>query len=392
LSGADPMAEAANDLTIAVIAGEPSGDRLGGALMQAIKARVPNVRFVGVGGSEMAAQGLQTVFPIDELAIIGLVAILQRLPAIFAHIRAAADAVIAARPDALVIIDSPEFTHRVARRVRKALPGLPIVDYVCPSVWAWRPWRARAMRAYVDHVLALLPFEPDAMARLGGPPTTFVGHPLAAEVARLRPDAADAARRAADPPLVLVLPGSRGGEIRRHLSIFGEATARLAAMAGAIEPVLPTPPHLAARVQEAVAAWPVRPRIVATEEEKWAAFRQARAALAASGTVTLELALAGVPTVVAYKVSLIEEAIAHLLIKVPTIVLANLVLGENVMPELVQRQATPEKLAAVLAPLVTNTPDRLRQLVAFARLDEVMAIGQARPSETAADVVIRLAS
>jgi lipid-A-disaccharide synthase len=136
----------------------------------------------------------------------------------------------------------------------------------------------------------------------------------------------------------------------------------------------------------------VRPRIVATEEEKWAAFRQARAALAASGTVTLELALAGVPTVVAYKVSLIEEAIAHLLIKVPTIVLANLVLGENVMPELVQRQATPEKLAAVLAPLVTNTPDRLRQLVAFARLDEVMAIGQARPSETAADVVIRLAS
>lgn len=383
----------ADDLTIAVIAGEPSGDRLGGALMQAIKARASKkVRFVGVGGSEMAAQGLRSVFPIDELAIIGLVAILQRLPSIFAHIRAAADAVIAARPDVLVIIDSPEFTHRVAKRVRKALPGLPIVDYVCPSVWAWRPWRAPAMRAYVDHVLALLPFEPGAMAKLGGPPTTFVGHPLAAEVARLRPAAAEAARRAADPPLILILPGSRGGEIKRHLPLFGEAAGRLAATLGAIDLVLPTPPHLSARVGEAVKTWPVRPRIVAGEEEKWAAFRQARAALAASGTVTLELALAGVPMVVAYKVSLLEEAIAHLLIKVPTIVLANLVLGENVMPELVQRDATPEKLAAALAPLVANTPDRLRQLVAFARLDEVMAIGKARPSETAADVVLGIAS
>jgi lipid-A-disaccharide synthase len=378
----------ADDLTIAVIAGEPSGDRLGGALMQAIKARAPHVRFVGVGGTEMAAQGLQSVFPIDELAIIGLVAILRRLPSIFAHIRAAADAVIAARPDALVIIDSPEFTHRVAKRVRKDLPKLPVVDYVCPSVWAWRPWRAQAMRAYADHVLALLPFEPDAMAKLGGPPTTFVGHPLATEVARLRPSAADAARRAAEPPLVLVLPGSRGGEIRRHIGLFGETVTRLAATVGAIDPVLPTPPHLEARVQEAVAAWPVRPRIVATEEEKWAAFHQARAALAASGTVTLELALAAVPTVVAYKIPLFEEAIARLLIKVPTIVLANLVLGDKVMPELVQRDATPEKLAAALAPLVTNTPERLRQLVAFTRLDEVMAIGKARPSETAADVVL----
>ncbi|MEZ5788747.1 MAG: lipid-A-disaccharide synthase [Xanthobacteraceae bacterium] len=386
------MAEAANDLTIAVIAGEPSGDRLGGALMQAIKARAPRVRFVGVGGAEMAAQGLKSVFPIDELAIIGLVAIFQRLPSIFAHIRAAADAVIAARPDALVIIDSPEFTHRVARRVRKALPHLPIIDYVCPSVWAWRPWRARAMRAYVDHVLALLPFEPDAMTRLGGPSTTFVGHPLAAEVTRLRPGADDAARRAADPPLVLVLPGSRGEEIKRHLPMFGETTARLAATAGAIEPVLPTPPHLAARVKEAVEAWPVRPRVVTTEDEKWAAFRQARAALAASGTVTLELALASVPTVVAYRIPLFEEAIARLLIKVPTIVLANLVLGENVMPELIQRHATPEKLVAALAPLVTNTPERLRQLVAFARLDEAMAIGKAQPSETAANVVLELAA
>jgi lipid-A-disaccharide synthase len=310
------------------------------------------------------------------------------LPSIFRHIREAADAVIAAQPDVLVIIDSPEFTHRVARRVRAASPHIPIIDYVSPSVWAWRPSRARAMRAYVDHVLALLPFEPAAHAKLGGPPCDFVGHPLASEVERLRPSARDAERRAATPPLVLVLPGSRTGEIRRHLSVFGEAMALLTQRCGPIEAVLPTTLHLEKRVRSATADWPVPPRVVVEAEDKWAAFRQARAALAASGTVTLELALAGVPTVVAYRVPLVEEAIARLLIKVPSIVLANLVLGENVMPELLQRQVAPEPLVAALAPLFADTPERRRQLDAFARLDQVMKIGAANPSEAAAQIVL----
>ncbi|MFY9625764.1 MAG: lipid-A-disaccharide synthase [Rhodoplanes sp.] len=378
----------AADLTIALVATEASGDRLGGGLMQAIARRVPGARFVGVGGPDMAAHGLVSLFPIDELAIIGIVPILSRLPSIFRHIREAADAVIAAQPDVLVIIDSPEFTHRVARRVRAASPAIPIIDYVSPSVWAWRPSRARAMRAYVDHVLALLPFEPAAHAKLGGPPCDFVGHPLASEVERLRPSARDAERRAATPPLVLVLPGSRTGEIKRHLSVFGEATALLAQRCGPIEAVLPTTPHLEKRVRSATADWPVPPRVVVEAEDKWAAFRQARAALAASGTVTLELALAGVPTVVAYRVPLVEEAIARLLIKVPSIVLANLVLGENVMPELLQRQVAPEPLVAALAPLLADTPERRRQLDAFARLDQVMKIGAANPSEAAAQIVL----
>jgi lipid-A-disaccharide synthase len=299
-----------------------------------------------------------------------------------------AEAVMAARPDAVVIIDSPEFTHRVARRVRAAAPAIPIIDYVSPSVWAWRPRRARAMRAYVDRVLALLPFEPAAHARLGGPPCTFVGHPLASEVGGLRPSARDAERRCANPPLVVILPGSRSGEIRRHLSIFGQATALLAQRCGAIEAVLPTTPHLVERVRAATVDWPIKPHVVVKADEKWAAFRQARAALAASGTVTLELALAGVPTVVAYRVPLIEEAVARLLINVPSIVLANLVLGENVMPELLQRQAAPEALAAALAPLIADTPERRRQLDAFARLDQVMGIGATSPSESAADIVL----
>ncbi len=378
----------AADLTIALVATEASGDRLGGGLMQAIARRVPGARFVGVGGPDMAAHGLVSLFPIDELAIIGIVPILSRLPSIFRHIREAADAVIAAQPDVLVIIDSPEFTHRVARRVRAASPDIPIIDYVSPSVWAWRPSRARAMRAYVDHVLALLPFEPAAHAKLGGPPCDFVGHPLASEVERLRPSARDAERRAATPPLVLVLPGSRTGEIRRHLSVFGEAMALLTQRCGPIEAVLPTTLHLEKRVCSATADWPAPPRVVVEAEDKWAAFRQARAGLAASGTVTLELALAGVPTVVAYRVPLVEEAIARLLIKVPSIVLANLVLGENVMPELLQRQVAPEPLVAALAPLLADTPERRRQVEAFARLDQVMKIGAANPSEAAAQIVL----
>jgi len=388
MSEGDQTAGRAADPTIALVATEASGDRLGGALVQAIARRVPGARFTGVGGPDMAAHGLVSLFPIDELAIIGFVAILSRLPSIFRHIRAAADAVIAARPDVLVIIDSPEFTHRVARRVRAASPDIPIIDYVSPSVWAWRPARARAMCTYIDHVLALLPLEPEALKRLGGPPCDFVGHPLASEVERLRPAARDAERRAADPPVVLVLPGSRTGEIKRHLSVFGEAMTTLAQRCGPIEAVLPTTPHLEERVRAAIADWPIKPRVVAEAAGKWAAFQQARAALAASGTVTLELALAGVPTVVAYRVPLVEEAVARLLIKVPTIVLANLVLGENVMPELLQRQVAPESLAAALAPLLTDTPERRRQLAAFARLDDVMRIGAANPSEAAAEIVL----
>lgn len=388
MNASDPPADSCRGPTIALVATEASGDRLGGALMQAIEARAPGARFVGVGGPDMTARGLSSLFPIGEFALIGFVAILSRLPEIIRRIRLTADAVIAARPDALVIIDSPEFTHRVARRVRAAAPHIPIIDYVSPSVWAWRPWRARAMRAYVDQVLALLPFEPAAHARLGGPRCTYVGHPLASEVDRLRPNAREAERRAADPPLVLILPGSRTGEIRRHLALFGEATALLARRIGAIEAVLPTTPHLAARVRESTSGWSPPVRVVVEAEDKWAAFRQARAALAASGTVTLELGLAGVPTVVAYKVPLIEEAVGRLLIKVPSIVLANLVLGENVMPELLQRQVAPEALAAALAPLLADTPERRRQTEAFAHLDALMQIGDARPSESAADIVL----
>ena len=375
-----------------LVAGEESGDRLGAALIAALRETTQGqVRISGVGGAHMAAQGVESPFPLGDLAIMGFAAIPARLPLILRRIGEAAAAVISAKPDVLVIIDSPEFTHRVARRVRAQAPAIPIVDYVCPSVWAWRPGRARAMRAYVDHVLALLPFEPEAMRRLGGPSTEFVGHPLAEEVARLRPNADEANRRLAEPPLLLVLPGSRSGEVRRMAGVFGEAVARLRAQCGPLEIVVPAVPGLAPLVREAVASWRVPARIITDTAEKDAAFRTARAALTKSGTSTLELAVAGVPMVAAYKVPLFEELIARLLINVDTAILANLVLGEKVIPEFLQRDCTAERLATALLPLLSDTPQRRAQTTALARLDVIMGIGKTAPSTRAATRVLAVA-
>jgi lipid-A-disaccharide synthase len=249
------------------------------------------------------------------------------------------------------------------------------------------------MRAYVDCVLAILPFEPAAHQRLGGPPCVYVGHPLVERLSDLRPDPREAERRRDSPPLVLVLPGSRSSEIRLLLGVFGEAIARLRARVGDIELVLPTMPHLAARVGAGVANWAVKPRIVTEPAEKWAAFRSARAALAASGTVTLELALAGVPTVAAYRLTFVEEIIARVVRikqRLASIILANLVLGENIVPELLQHDCTPERLAAALAPLLSDTPEWRRQIGAFARLDSIMAL-DTLPSARAAAVVLEAA-
>lgn len=376
--------------TVHLIAAEESGDALGSALMGALRRLDPGVIFGGVGGHLMDAAGLATPFAIEELSIIGASSIPRKLPLILRRIRETADAVIAARPDALVIIDSPDFTHRVARRAHKAAPQIPIVNYAPPSVWAWRPGRARAMRRYVDEVLAILPFEPAAFARLDGPPCTYVGHPLAERIGDLRPGDVEAGRRLADPPVVMVLPGSRSSEIRRLAAIFGAAIAKVAAQVGPLDLVLPTLPRLVQQVTQATADWPVRPRIVVEAHEKHAAFRMARAALAASGTVTLELALAQVPTVAAYRLPAWEVWLFRRLATIDTAILANLVLGEHAMPEFYQSECTPDRLADALVPLLGETPARRRQLEAFARLDTIMDLASEAPSDRAARAVMGL--
>jgi lipid-A-disaccharide synthase len=321
--------------------------------------------------------------------VMGILPVLAKLPGLLARIRQTARAIIAARPDGLLIIDSPDFTHRVARRVRASLPKLPVIDYVSPSVWAWRPGRAPRMRAYVDRVLALLPFEPEAHRRLGGPACDYVGHPLIERLAELRPSASEAARRQAQPPRIAVLPGSRRSEIARLCDDFGAALGLVGKALGAIEIVLPTLPHIEDEVRRRVAEWPIVPSIVIGEALKLAALRSARAALAASGTATLELALAGVPMVGAYKASRIEEQLKYI-VKVPSILLPNLILGERAIPEILQRDCTPENLAAGLIPLIGDTPQRAAQVAALQRLDGLMQLpGGEAPSARAARLVLK---
>jgi len=375
-----------------LIAGEASGDQLGARLMQALRRARADIEFVGVGGTAMQAEGLTSLIPLEDLAVMGFLPVLRHLPRLLQRMNEAFAAVLAARPDILVIIDSPDFTHRVARRVRKAMPDLPIVDYVSPTVWAWRSGRAARMRAYVDHVLALLPFEPEAHRRLGGPPCTYVGHPLVERIGDLVPDAEDLRRREIKPPLLVVLPGSRRSEIERLMPVFAATLERLADKIGAFDAVLPAVAHLEDEIRKRVETWRVRPFIISTEAEKFAAFRAARAALAASGTVTLELALARVPMVVAYKVSWLEAQARHF-ISVPSIVLPNLILGENLIPEFLQEECEPEALAEAVAKLIVGGLERESQSRGFLRLAQSLRLASGEtPSARAADIVLSVAA
>ena len=374
-----------------LVATEESGDRLGADLMRALRMKFGNgMSFSGVGGAAMEQAGLRSLFPAYEIAIVGFVEIARRLRFLLRRIRETADAVIAANPDVLIIIDSPDFTHRVARIVRKRAPHIPIINYVSPTVWAWRPGRARAMKTYIDHVLALLPFEPQAHQRLQGPPCTYVGHPLLNRLNDLRPIREDEQRRAEAPPLVLMLPGSRRSEVRRLMPIFGRALAQASATCGPFEIVLPTLPHLENMVRELCTDWLLPPRIVIGEEARYALFRQARAALVKSGTVTLELALSGIPMVAAYKVSPLEAAVARRLITIPTVILANLVIGQRAVPEFLLEHCTAKNLAPALCAIIKEGEARARQIKAFTEIDAIMSTHGVAPSECAAEAVMRV--
>jgi lipid-A-disaccharide synthase len=389
------LAAARQDLRLFLIAGEHSGDALGGRLMAALNERCKGrVHYLGVGGEDMEHQGLASQFPLSDVAVMGPLSILPRLPRIISRVRQTAAAAVAAEPDAVVIIDAPEFTHPIAKRIRKRVPNIPIIDYVSPSVWAWRPGRARKMRRYVDHVLALLPFEPEAQRRLGGPPCTYVGHPLIERLGWLRElDPWPLAERLQLDPqrlVLVVLPGSRTSEVGRLMSPFGEAVELLRQRGIAPHVIIPVVPQVRALVEQGLRAWTTKAHLVEGEADKFSAFKLAHAALAASGTVTLELALAATPMVVAYRVDAIGARLRFLL-KVPSVVLANLVLGENAFPEFLQEDCTPEKLAEALALLLSDTPARNAQTAALTLIPERLAIEAGTPSEAAADVVLQYA-
>jgi len=365
-------------LRIFIVAGEHSGDALGARLMMALTALRPGIAFSGVGGSRMAAAGLTSLFPMSDIAVIGPAAIIEHLPRLLRRIRETASAAMAAEPDVVVIIDAPEFTHRVARRIRKERPDLPIVDYVSPSVWAWRSWRAARMRDYVDEVLALLPFEPAVHERLGGPPCTYVGHPLIERrhwIDALDPQGLKERLGLSDSrPVLLVLPGSRRSEITRLWEPFTATLRALRTTGHRLDVIVPTVENVRDLIEERVKQWPFATHVIEDEADKFRAFKLGHAALAASGTVTLELALAGCPMVVAYRVDRLALLFRRL-VKPPHFALANLVLGERAFPELMQESCVPEELAPALAALISDTPERAAQLEALARIPAALSTG-----------------
>lgn len=373
-----------------IVAGEESGDLLGANLMRAMKVRHGgNIVFSGVGGERMAREGLQSLFPLADIAVMGITAVLARLPSIVRRVYQTVDAAVVANPDVMVIIDSPDFTHNVAKRVRKRAPHIPIVDYVSPSVWAWRPGRAKKMAAYVDRLLALLPFEPETHKKLGGPETFYVGHPLIERLSDLRPVAGERTPLSGGKPVLLVLPGSRGSEVSRLMDDFQKTVERLAAEVPGLEILLPAVPHMAERIKAHVANWSVKPEIVMGEQAKHAAFRRAHAALAASGTVSLELAVSGVPMAICYKLDWIYRTLKLVqkitpIIKVSSMVLPNIILGRNVVPEFLDEDVSVTILNPLLKRLLSDTPQRAEQLTAFAELDHVMRLPSGEGQGTAA--------
>ena len=380
------------ELRLFLIAGEHSGDALGAQLMAAIKGQYrARVRYLGVGGPLMASEGLISQFPLSDVAVMGPLAILRRLPRLIKRVHQTVNAAIAAEADAVVIIDSPEFTHPIAKRIRRRRPSLPIIDYVSPSVWAWRPGRAARMRGYVDHVMALLPFEPAAHARLNGPPCTYVGHPLIERLAAWRAlDPAPLALRlglSAARPVIVVLPGSRRSEIERLMEPFGQTMDRLLGAGLLPQVIIPAVEHVRPLIEQHLRRWPLVPHLVAGEADKVAAFKLATVALAASGTVTLELGLAGTPMVVAYRVDGLAAKL-QFLVKTQHFALANLVLDERAFPELMQADCTPEKLATALTEVMSNEAVRQRQFAALARIPAIMRLEHGTPSEAAARIVL----
>jgi lipid-A-disaccharide synthase len=376
-------------MEIYLVAAEASGDRLGASLMAGLKRKTASVIFRGVGGDAMQAQGLASQYPMSDLAVFGFADVIKGFFRLKRRINETADAIVASKPDAVILIDSFGFSFRVAKRVRERAPKIPIIKYVAPQVWVWRQGRAKAMRPYFDHTLALFPFEPEVHRNLDGPPCTYVGHPVLEELRDLRPNAEESARREQKPPLLVVMPGSRRSELHSLIATFGDAVAALTKTHGPFDLVLPTLPSLEAQVRDAVSSWPIPPKVVVTEAEKFAAMRSARVAIAASGTATLELALARVPHIGAYRVRWWEAAIGRLMVKVKMALLPNILLNEPVVPELLQEDCTAEKIITAVAPLIEQSGARRSQLEAFERIDAILAVPEP-PSDRSAAIVLEL--
>jgi lipid-A-disaccharide synthase len=376
-----------------LVCGEPSGDQLGAQLMAGLRALGgENLRIVGVGGAAMQAQGLQSLFPLEATSVMGLREVVPRIPAILRRVRQASDYALAERPDVVVCIDSPDFTHPIARRIKRFAPPIRTVNYVAPQVWAWRQYRARKMARYFDLVLALLPFEADFFEK-HGLHAKFVGHPVIERATLMTGGEALRTRLgiAKHSPLLAVLPGSRTSEVRFLLPIFKETVTRIAHEIANLICVLPAVAHVAARIREDAKTWPVPVYVLEGEADKFAAFDAADAALAASGTVTTELALSRTPMVVAYKMGWLTAALMRPFINVTYATLVNILLGREAVPEFLQERCKPEALADAVVTLLRDEAARERQVYDLQNATAALGLGGESPSLRAAQVLLEFA-
>jgi lipid-A-disaccharide synthase len=370
-----------------LLAGEPSGDVLGARLIAALRAARPGIEVAGVGGPRMAEQGVASLFPMNDLALMGFVEVVPKLALLRRSMSEALADIAARRPDVVVTIDSPGFTLRLLKRLKGH--GIPRVHYVAPQVWAWRESRVRAYPGLWERLLCLLPFEPAFFAH-HGLPASFVGHPVLQSGA----DAGDAARfrarhgLAPDARVLVLMPGSRRSEVGRLLPVFAETLARLRQSHPALVPVLPAAAAVAEAVRAATSGWPISPLAVTGADEKHDAYAAAAAALTKSGTSTLELAMAGVPMAVTYRVNPLSAALARRLIRVPYAAMVNLLAGREVVPELLQENCQPGRLAEAVGALLDNADIAGAQRAAFREVVARLAPPQGTPAEAAAAAVL----
>ena len=373
------------DLKIYFVLGEESGDHLGAdlfpALQKVAKTKKKSLQIIGLAGNRLQSLGVQSLFDIEDIAVMGVSAVVGRLPTIIKRINSTVSDIIKQQPDMIVLIDSPDFTHAVAKRVRKKMPNVPIINYVCPSVWAWRSGRAKKMCAFIDHVLAILPFEPEKLLELSGPPTTYIGHPLARKIAAL-PKRKTSTKNT--DPILLLLPGSRQSELKRMLNLYGEAITLLKKRGAIFHLMIPAVPHLKNSIIVQTQNWPVKPVIVDSEKND-ENFAKARVALATSGTVTLQLALHKVPMVTGYRFDALAKPFMRF-VSTWSALLPNLIADRPFVPEYVNESVTPGCLARHLEMLLVDGPERKLQLAGFQAVINAMQTKRA-PSELAATVI-----
>ena len=376
-----------------LIAGEESGDRLGAPLMAALKELTGGqVRFAGVGGAAMTREGLQSLFPMNDLAVMGLAEVLPRLPRLIKRLNAVTADIRRVKPKVLVTIDAPDFGFRVAKRLRghaDDTPGIKLVHYVAPSVWAWRPGRAKKVAGFLDHLLALLPFEP-AYFEAEGLGCTYVGHPVLLSGAERGDGAAfrQSHHIAADTPVLVVLPGSRTGECARMLPVFSKTVTRLVERFPALEVVVPTLPQTQTQAEAALRKLKVPLHFVSGDAAKFDAFAAADAALAASGTVALELAMAGTPTVIGYRVALVTSLLAKVLLKTPFVNLVNILLGREAIPEFLMERCRDDAMAEALEALLADATVRAAQKQAYTDALGALGFGEIDPNRRAAEAAL----